>query len=192
MHVVDRNLSLLEGAGFPVSVRAPDARYILGSKAERPAIPLFRLPERFAVYHPGAESSRKAWGEEGFASLAGRLYDGHGLYPVISWGPGEDGRAMRVAARLPVAAVTPPVDVLALARIVAGASLFVAGDTGPLHLADALGVPTICLFAGTARNPAWRNGPYGGWSADQGAGIESLIDLAVRACREKVRSAGSR
>ena len=51
----------------------------------------------------------------------------------------------------------PPLGFAGLARIIRASALFVAGDTGPLHLADALGVPTLALFGPT--DPA-RNGPY--------------------------------
>jgi len=53
----------------------------------------------------------------------------------------------------------PRLDVHGLAHVALASALFVAGDTGPLHLADALGVPTLALFGPT--DPA-RNGPYRG------------------------------
>jgi heptosyltransferase-1 len=51
----------------------------------------------------------------------------------------------------------PSLSFAGLARVIRAAALFVAGDTGPLHLADALGTPTVALFGPT--DPA-RNGPY--------------------------------
>jgi heptosyltransferase-1 len=51
----------------------------------------------------------------------------------------------------------PPLGFAGLARVIRASALFVAGDTGPLHLADALGAPTLALFGPT--DPA-RNGPY--------------------------------
>ena len=75
----------------------------------------------------------------------------------MSWGPGDDARVARLAALVPGAVRAPLLDVPGLARLAAGARLFVAGDTGPLHLADALGARTVALFGPT--DPE-RNGPY--------------------------------
>jgi ADP-heptose:LPS heptosyltransferase len=60
----------------------------------------------------------------------------------------------------------PLLDVAGLARVTDAASLFVAGDTGPVHLADALGRPALALFgpASGRRNVPERNGPYHGWA----------------------------
>jgi ADP-heptose:LPS heptosyltransferase len=64
-----------------------------------------------------------------------------------------------MAADLPGARLLPPLDPLGLAHVIAAASIFIAGDTGPLHLADALGARTLALFGPTDPD---RNGPYRG------------------------------
>jgi heptosyltransferase-1 len=156
-HVVDRNLSLLSGAGIPAPVHAPDARYLLARPAPEADAFLASLPRPFALFHPGAGRAEKSWGEERFASLATALAAGRGLHPVVSWGPGDESRADRLAALLPSASRAPLLDFAGLARLCAASRLFAGGDTGPLHLADALGVPTLALFGPT--DPA-RNGPY--------------------------------
>ena len=76
---------------------------------------------------------------------------------MISWGPGDSPRVERFRARLPDALPIPDLDYRDLAHVIRTSALFVAGDTGPLHLADALGAPTLGLFGPT--DPA-RNGPY--------------------------------
>ena len=76
---------------------------------------------------------------------------------MISWGPGDERRADRLAALLPGASRPPLLDFPGLARLAAAACVFVGGDTGPLHLADALGAPTLALYGPT--DPQ-RNGPY--------------------------------
>jgi heptosyltransferase I len=156
-HVVDRNLALLAAIGIPVAARAPDAAYLLGRPAPAAEEFLGSVPRPFAVFHPGAGREDKAWGEERFAALARLLRDRHGLHPVISWGPGDEQRAERLAALLPGASRPPLLDFAGLARLDVAARLFVGGDTGPLHLADALGAPTLALFGPT--DPE-RNGPY--------------------------------
>lgn len=156
-HVVDRNLALLEAAGLPVVTRTPDAGYLL----DRPSIPAAEFLDRqrrpFALYHPGTARAEKAWGEENFAQLARRICETRGLAPVISWGPGDESRVARFRAALPEATALPDLDYRGLAHVIVASSLFVAGDTGPLHMADALGARTFGLYGPT--DPA-RNGPY--------------------------------
>jgi len=156
-HVVDRNLALLAPAGIPVAARAPDARYLLEKPSPEADAFVAALPRPFAVFHPGAGRPEKAWGEERFAALAAALRERRGFAPVVSWGPGDEARAERLAALVPGAVRAPRLDIRGLAVLCAAARLFAAGDTGPLHLADALGVATLALFGPT---DARRNGPY--------------------------------
>lgn len=156
-HVVDQNLSLAEAAGIPVTDRSPDARYLLATPSPAADAFLAGQPRPFALYHPGAGRPEKTWGEERFAALALLLASNRGLAPVVSWGPGDEDRARRLAHLLPGARLLPLLSLPELARVISSASLMVAGDTGPLHLADALGAPTLALFGPT--DPA-RNGPY--------------------------------
>lgn len=156
-HVVDRNLALAEAAGIPIRHRSPDAGFLLARPSPEADAFLADQPTPFAIYHPGAGRPEKTWGEARFAALALLLAADAGLSPVVSWGPGDEARALRMADLLPGARVLPLLPAEGLARVAARASLFVAGDTGPLHLADALGVATLALFGPT--DPA-RNGPY--------------------------------
>jgi lipopolysaccharide heptosyltransferase I len=156
-HVVDRNLALAEAAGVPIRERSPDATFLLSRPSAEADGFLAGQPAPFALYHPGAGRPDKTWGEERFAALAKLLSADAGLEPVVSWGPGDEERARRMAELLPNARVLPLLPPEGLARVASRASLFVGGDTGPLHLADALGVPTLALFGPT--DPA-RNGPY--------------------------------
>ena len=132
-----------------------------------------RLPKPFAVFHPGAGRPEKAWGEERFAALARGLLAERGWSPVISWGPGDESRAERLAALVPGSTRAPLLDIPSLARLAAGARIFAAGDTGPLHLADALGTPTLALFGPT---DARRNGPYRDTKASSTDMLGSVTD----------------
>jgi len=156
-HVVDHNLALAEAAGISVTDRRPDTRFLLSRPAPEADRFLAEQPRPFALYHPGAGRPEKTWGEDRFAALADRLSSTGGLSPAISWGPGDEARARRLAELLPQARVLPPLTLPGLARVIVNASLFIAGDTGPLHLADALGAPTLALYGPT--DPT-RNGPY--------------------------------
>jgi ADP-heptose:LPS heptosyltransferase len=81
-----------------------------------------------------------------------------GLASVVVWGPGEETLAAQVVAASAGAATIAPAtstsDLFALAR---GARLVVSGDTGPLHIAAAVGAPIVALFGPTFPH---RNGPW--------------------------------
>lgn len=181
-HAVEENLALLAAAGIPPEVRLPDASYLLSRATPEADAFVERLPKPYAVFHPGAGRADKAWGEERFAALASALRKLRGLAPVVSWGPGDEERAARLAALVPDAVRAPLLDVPGLARLAAGARLFAAGDTGPLHLADALGTRTLALFGPTDPD---RNGPYrfrGGIVRDmRRVSDDTVLEIASRA-----------
>ena len=104
---------------------------------------------RRIVLLPGAGKENKLWPVERFRELARRI----GSEAVVVWGPGERERAEAIGARL-----APPTNLRELAWILQQARLVIGGDTGPLHLAAALGTGVIGLYGPT--DPR-RNGPYG-------------------------------
>jgi len=176
-HVTDRVLALLSPLGVAAVDAAPDARYLLAGEHREADAFLARLPRPFALYHPGAGWANKSWGEERFAALAERVRDRRGIAPVVSWGPGDEARAEALSSRLAALSI-PALDFRGLARVIAAASFFAAGDTGPLHLADALGVPTVALFGPT--DPV-RNGPY------RRNGVEFSSSLRCAPCNDRYR-----
>lgn len=112
----------------------------------------------FVILNPGAGWGAKRWPTERYGAVA-RAFGAMGYGIVINAGPGEEKLAQEVnAAGDNVGAVLLPAldELIALTR---RASLVIAGDTGPLHLASALGRPVVGIFGPT--DPA-RNGPFGG------------------------------
>jgi heptosyltransferase-1 len=85
----------------------------------------------------------------------------HGISTLVNAGPGELQLAQDVCAGMGSSARVLECSLLELIAITRRAAIFVGGDTGPLHLASALGVPVVAIFGPT--DPA-RNGPYGGRS----------------------------
>ncbi|HEY1249678.1 MAG TPA: glycosyltransferase family 9 protein [Thermoanaerobaculia bacterium] len=162
VHVVDQNLALLEAAGVAVTSRAPDASYLASLPSPEADAFLASLKRPFVLLHPGATRPEKAWGEERFAHLARAFIRETPVTPVVSWGPGDERRAERLRSLLPKRPPQPLLSFAGMARVIRESALFVAGDTGPLHLADALGVPTVALFGQSdpTRNDPVRNGPY--------------------------------
>lgn len=158
-HVVHKNLGLVRALGitpgpprFPLAAPLDDglARVLPAADADG------RRP--FAIVNPGAGWPNKRWPPARFGALAAHLRDRHGLASVVTWGPGERDLAEAVVASSRDAARLAPAtslgDMIALVR---GAALLVAGDTGPLQLAAALGTPIVAIFGPTS--PA-RNGPW--------------------------------
>jgi heptosyltransferase-1 len=161
-HVVDQYLALLE----PLGVTEPKVEFGLpwSAGAEARADAFFaafelRPRQRVVVLNPGAGRPRKRWPVERFAELAGRLARDAFARVVVAWGPGEGDAARAIAGEgRPRVTLAPPTDLDELIALLRRASVVVAGDTGPLHLAAALGTPCVALYGPTSGR---RNGPYG-------------------------------
>jgi heptosyltransferase-1 len=121
------------------------------------------------VLLPGAGKPNKLWPVERFRELARRI----GPQALAVWGPGERELAEGIGAR-----VAPPTSLRELAWILQHARAVVGADTGPLHLADALGTPLVGLYGPT--NPR-RNGPYSQLDhcIDHFTGSKSMESISV-------------
>ena len=137
-HVVDWNLQLA-GVTMPEVDFAPFAVSSTAGELDSHGA---------VVLLPGAGRPEKVWPVERFRALAQRLGD----RALAVWGPGEEERARAIGCR-----VAPKTSLRELAKLLKTASVVVGGDTGPLHLADALGTKVVGLYGPT--NPR-RNGPY--------------------------------
>jgi len=159
-HIVRQNLALLQSLGVSdTTIQFPLAD--VSSRALEEIHTVLGGEHPFALINPGAAWPNKRWPADRFGEVAAFLREVRGLPSFVLWGPGEEGLAGAVVETSSGAArVAPPTriaDLLALSR---AASLMVSGDTGPLHLAAAVGTPTVSLFGPT--DPQ-RNGP---WHAD--------------------------
>jgi len=115
------------------------------------------VQERPVVFLPGAGSPAKIWDDRHWVELARDLRATAGIPIVVAWGPGEDRAAARIA-RESDSVQAPPTTLRQLAYLLSRARLVIGGDTGPLHLAAALGTPVVGLYGPTSVD---RNGPYG-------------------------------
>jgi heptosyltransferase I len=168
-HKVEHNLTLAEAAGarkslprFPLAVCPADDERVGRELADH------KLGEYF-VLNPGGGWRSKCWPAERYGELHRNLAERHGWRGVVTFGPGEESLARRVVE---TAGDPPPVpialDLGPLMSLMRRAKFVVSADTGPLHLAAALGTPVVGLFGPT--DPS-RNGPY---SSD------SLRDIVLR------------
>ncbi|MEK6709689.1 MAG: glycosyltransferase family 9 protein [Nitrospinota bacterium] len=164
-HVVEKNLRLLEPLGIPVP--PPEARRF--PLRERPgegevAEGFYRREELAArrpllVVHPGAGWPTKRWAPERFAALGDAWNGATGGGVLLTWGPDEEEIVRQVAAAMRTrAAVAPPTSIREMTALIRRGDVFAGGDTGPLHLAAALGLPCLAIIGPT--DPV-RNGPWG-------------------------------
>jgi ADP-heptose:LPS heptosyltransferase len=157
-HVIDKNLALLRPLGIDEVGRREFPLPALGVEASEVDRRLAGLGMgAFAILNPGGGWKSKLWPAERYGEVARGLRE-RGLAALVTWGPGEEALADRVVAASAGAAgrafATTLREYVALAR---RARLVVAADTGPLHLAAAVGTPVVALFGPT--DPA-RNGPF--------------------------------
>ncbi len=157
-HKVDHNLTLAAHAGarksqprFPMAIHPEDEQ-----TAAR-ELDAGKLTE-FFVINPGGGWRSKCWPAARYGELHRKLAEHYRWRGVVTFGPGEDGLAQQVIASagqaVPVAMALGLGPLMALLR---RAKFVASADTGPLHLASAIGVPVVGLFGPT--DPA-RNGPY--------------------------------
>jgi lipopolysaccharide heptosyltransferase I len=154
-HVIDKNLRLAAVVGAPTHTRDFP---IMPQPSQ--ALETIRAQgiEDFALINCGAAWPNKRWPADRFGRLAKWLRDRHGLASVALWGPGEESLAAEVVRTSDEAAVVaPPTSLSDLVTIAHAAKLMVSGDTGPTHVAAALGTPVVALFGPTSPE---RNGPW--------------------------------
>lgn len=144
-HVVEWNLDLARALA-PAIASVPGVDF--APFADDPSDKLVGFRNR-VVLLPGAGRPEKQWPVDRFSELAREI----GSDALVAWGPGEELLARSIGAE-----VAPATNFRELASLLGRARLVIGADTGPLHLAAALGTPVIGLYGPT--NPA-RNGPYG-------------------------------
>lgn len=157
-HIADQNgeLTLRTGA------RKPVGRVVLQiSSADEERVRADLSKEglnRYVVLSPGGGWRSKCWPAERFGALCQQIHKEIDLPCVINYGPGEESLAREVQeASGNAKPVSYDGEMGTLQALLRGAQCIVGGDTGPLHLAIALGTPAVAVFGPT--DPV-RNGPY--------------------------------
>ena len=148
-HVIEHYLTMLR----PLGIEAPAVRFDLPEfAADAHAVDSFLRQSglwgrRFAVLNPGAGWRSKIWPAVRYAALARHLGHEHGVPSVAVWGTAaERSLAVRIVeAGARHVQLAPPTTMRQLGALCRRAALFVGSDTGPMHLAAAVGTPTISL-----------------------------------------------
>jgi ADP-heptose:LPS heptosyltransferase len=170
LHEVERGLSLVARLGF----RLPEGDDGSLRVREDVAADVPDLGDGgYVVVHPGASAPARSWAPERHAALVGALVAA-GRRVVVTGGAGERALTATVAggaASHPLEGSGEPkggapvnrvvdlggrVDLAGLARVLAGAAVVVVGNTGPAHLAAAVGVPVVSLFSPVVPAVRWR------------------------------------
>jgi ADP-heptose:LPS heptosyltransferase len=157
-HVADQNGELSQRAGS----RNGTGRFQLSIPSMQEAFALQLLHgfgvDRYVVLSPAGGWRSKCWPPERYGALCQQIYANIGLRCILNQGPGdEEGIAAVQAASGDAAPIACKSSFQQLMVFLRNAICVVAGDSGPLHLAVALGTPVVALFGPT--DPA-RNGPY--------------------------------
>ncbi len=163
VHALTRGLMLLNAIGIPTPTVAYDlpvaeadqtaAQKLLQDRGIAGIRPLVAI-------NPVALWETKLWLNDRFAVLADRLIKNHHVDIVFTGGPSDRQVVGRIAAMMTMPAVNlaGKTSLKQLAAIYRQSALVVSTDTGPMHLAAAVGTPVVALFGPTA---PWRTGPFG-------------------------------
>jgi lipopolysaccharide heptosyltransferase I len=167
-HAVEKYLALLRPLGIEPdrAIGAPtgaDPVHLVASVEQGARVDAFLAtlpagPPVVAV-NPGASWATKRWPASRYGEVARALADDPGATIVVLWGPGELAMAEAVrAAAGDRAFLAPETSLRELAHLLAHCALYVGGDTGPMHVAAAMGTAAVALFGPS--DPA-RVGPWG-------------------------------
>ena len=153
VHEVVRGLDLARAAGGRLPAGDDGALRVILDQGDAPWSP----PEPYVVVHPGASVPARAWPPGHHAALVDALASA-GRHVVVTGSPAEAHLTARVAGPLrnAVSDLGGRTSFAGLARVIAGADGIVVGNTGPAHLAAAVGTPVVSLFAPTVPTVRWR------------------------------------
>jgi len=163
-HTVEQNLALVRALG--VEPREPRLEFFWDAAADgrvRDLMARHGLQDKhFAVVHPAARWLFKTWTVAGYARVIEALERKWGLAVTLTSGP--DPRELRLIADILAQTATQPVNLAGglslkeLGALIARARLFLGVDSAPMHLAAAVGTPTVAIFGPTGEYN-WR--PWG-------------------------------
>jgi lipopolysaccharide heptosyltransferase I len=155
-HVVHMNLGLLTVMGIPIAVPEFPLACADSTIAREMAA---RAGGPYVVLNPGAAWPNKRWPASRFGAVARAVHEQQGMTSIVTWGPGEEALARDVVreASERSALLAPRTSIADLLALLRGAALMISGDTGPTHIAAALGTPIIGLYGPTRPS---RNGPW--------------------------------
>ncbi|MBU0709751.1 MAG: glycosyltransferase family 9 protein, partial [Candidatus Omnitrophica bacterium] len=120
--------------------------------------------DRLLAINPGASCPSKIWPDQNFAELANRLIEKYGFRVIVICGPKDITLVEKVIKGInyPVVNLAGKTSVSQLASMIKRCTLFISNDSGPVHIATAVGVPVISIFGRNQQGLSPRRwGPLG-------------------------------
>ncbi len=154
-HITDTYLALPAAIEVPVTSR--DVRLVPLAPDIAAAQKLVPRGGNKVLIHPGSRSPFRVWPVERFADVCDRLQDTLGAQVFLTAGPAERPlvEQIRAQTRSHVVVLDAPADVGRLAALLAQFDAFLCHDSGPMHVAAAVGTPVVALF-GSQNATIWR------------------------------------
>lgn len=154
-HITDTYLALPAAIGVPIVSR--EVRLVPRPEDIAAAQRLVPRGGNKVLVHPGTRSAFRVWPVERFAAVCDRLQDKLGAQVFLTAGPGEQPLVAEIKAHAKTHVVTleAPRDVGGLAALLAQFDAFLCHDSGPMHVAAAVGTPVVALF-GSQNATIWR------------------------------------
>ncbi len=158
-HRIERNRALLNLLGiFPSGPALYPDKLWSEQDQHRVESLLATVPQNFVVVNPGGGWATKLWSAARFGELARFIHDYYGYRIVCTWGRGEEALIETLQQHAqPVPILPVALSITELACFVRYSHMFIGGDTGPMHIAAAYGVPVFSIFGPTTVE---KNGPY--------------------------------
>ena len=178
LHAIERN-RLLTGLALGYAPHGPPD---YGLDRER----LREGNRPYAVFLHGTARPEKEWAPANWIAL-GKILQARGIDLVLPWGSDrEHARAAHLAANIPKGRVADAMPLDRMARLIAGAQFVIGVDTGLLHLAAALRVPLVAIFAGSRPD---LTGPVGQGPIEVvgGKDVPAIVEDVVAAIERIVR-----
>ncbi|MBN1383310.1 MAG: glycosyltransferase family 9 protein [Elusimicrobia bacterium] len=161
-HFIDETLELLEPLGIYSDIKQPKLKIGLDRRNEVLKKYGIQSDDFIIVLHPGGHYPSQCWPAENFAKLADRIVSGHTNVSIIfTLGSGEEriyNQIKEKFAGVNNIYLLKDLNIKELAAVLSNAKLFIGNNSGPLHLACALGIPTVSTMGPTV---PWRWWPHG-------------------------------
>lgn len=154
-HITETYLALPAAAGIPITTR--EVRLVPRAEDLAEATKLIVRGGNKVLVHPGTRSPYRVWPAERFADICDRLQDKLGAQVFLTAGPGERPLVEQIQShtRTHVVVIESPREIGQLAALLAQFDAFLCHDSGPMHIAAAVGTPVVALF-GSQNATIWR------------------------------------
>ena len=151
-HTVESTMAVIQWLGVRCEQPPPLQYPVHPGEAARIQSTLKGRP--YVVIHPGSVMETKRWDAVKFGEVAQGL-SSRGFTIVVTAGPGEESFASKVATQVQGTVILLRLSIPELAELIRGARLYVGNDSGPMHLAAAVGTPVVAAW-GSSDSQRWR------------------------------------